>query len=541
VFYYGHVDGCSSITGGAFVPNGVWPADFDGAYLFADYVCGSIFKLVRNADGSLTRDVFIDNLGGSSATDMYFSAGAAGVGLYYTTFAGGGEVRRIISSGDENRRPSAALTGSPTSGLTPLVVNFDASASSDPDGDPLVFSWDFGDGVTLDSGSTTSHTYTVDGTYNATVRVADPAGASATASIRIDVGNTAPRPVIISPAADARFAVGDVITLRGRASDSEDGDLPDSSLTWRVVLHHNTHTHGFLPPTNGNGITFKAPGPENLQAAATSYLDVELTATDSKGLQTTIVQPLMPSTATITFLSDPQGASLKVEDNLVTAPVSYMSWVNFAISVEAPTQIGSDGSSLVFASWSDGGAAAHTIVTPATASSYTATFTRSTSGSTPFGGVPVALPGRIEAENFDEGGEAVAYHDDSPGNAGGAYRGTSVDVEGTVDTDGGFDVGWAFAGEWLNYTVNVAAAGTYAVDIRVASGGAGGTFHLEVNGTDVTGPLMVPDTGDWQTLTTIHVPAVTLSAGVQIWGLVMDTNGATTAVGNFNWIAVTQP
>jgi hypothetical protein len=303
-------------------------------------------------------------------------------------------------------------------------------------------------------------------------------------------------------------------------------------------LHHNTHTHGFLAPISGNGITFRAPGPENLVAAATSYLDVELTATDSKGLQSTIVQPLMPLTATITFLTDPQGATLRVEGNPIATPMSFTSWVNFPVSVEAPAQTGSDGSSLVFASWSDGGAASHTIVTPAESSSYTATFTRSAFASTPFGGTAVTLPGRIEAENFDDGGEAVAYHDDSPGNLGGTYRATDVDVESAADSDGAFDVGWAMAGEWLNYTVNVAAGGTYDIDVRVASAGTGGTFHLEVNGTNVTGRLAVPDTGGWQTWTTIHVPAVTLNAGVQIWRLVMDTNGGTSAVGNFNWINV---
>ena len=75
-----------------------------------------------------------------------------------------------------------------------------------------------------------------------------------------------------------------------------------------------------------------------------------------------------------------------------------------------------------------------------------------------YGGIPGAVPGRIEAENFDEGGQGVAYFDTSAGNVYGAYRATDVDIETTLDVDGGFDVAKTKAGEWLQYTVNVAAA-----------------------------------------------------------------------------------
>src|SRR6185503_7954201 len=100
---------------------------------------------------------------------------------------------------------------------------------------------------------------------------------------------------------------------------------------------------------------------------------------------------------------------------------------------------------------------------------------------------------------------------------------------------------WAFAGEWLNYAVNVSTAGTYDLDIRVASAGTGGRFHIEVNGIDRTGPLTVPNTGGWQTWTTIRKAGVSLSTGPQVLRLVMDANGATTAVGNFNWLRVATP
>jgi len=162
-------------------------------------------------------------------------------------------------------------------------------------------------------------------------------------------------------------------------------------------------------------------------------------------------------------------------------------------------------------------------------------------GSTPYGGTPAPLPGTIQAENFDEGGAGVAYLDNTTANSGGQYRSTGVDIETSSDSGGGYNIAWAFAGEWLNYSSTVATAGSYDVDVRVASGGAGGTFHIEVNGVDKTGPLAVPNTGGWQTWATIRKPSVALSAGPQVFRLVMDTNGSTTAVGNFNWIRVSVP
>jgi phosphatidylserine/phosphatidylglycerophosphate/cardiolipin synthase-like enzyme len=163
-------------------------------------------------------------------------------------------------------------------------------------------------------------------------------------------------------------------------------------------------------------------------------------------------------------------------------------------------------------------------------------------GSTPYTGTPVALPGTIQAENFDNGGQNVAYFDNTPGNAGGAYRATDVDIAVANDVGGGYTIGWVAAGEWLNYTVNVTAAGTYDIEARVASAGQGGTFRIEVNGVDKTGPITVPNTGGWQSWTTIRRAGVSLSAGQQVWRVVMLTTGPSTgAVGNFNWFRVAAP
>jgi fibronectin type 3 domain-containing protein len=139
-------------------------------------------------------------------------------------------------------------------------------------------------------------------------------------------------------------------------------------------------------------------------------------------------------------------------------------------------------------------------------------------GEGPYGGTPWAIPGTVQAENFDTGGEGVAYHDTDAANNGGQYRTSEgVDIETCSDTGGGYDEGWNMAGEWQKYTVNVASAGTYTVTFRVANGTtANGSFHLQdASGTNLTGTVTVAPTGGWQTWTNVTAN-VTLPAGQQI-------------------------
>ena len=154
------------------------------------------------------------------------------------------------------------------------------------------------------------------------------------------------------------------------------------------------------------------------------------------------------------------------------------------------------------------------------------------SAQTPYRGSPATVPGTIQSEDFDAGGEAIAYHDASPTNAGGGYRQTGVDIQAA--SEGGWNVGWISAGEWLTYTVDVISGGPYLLEARVASPGAGGTFHIEVAGQSLSGALTIPNTGGWQTWTTVS-KWVTLSAGRQVLRVVFDASGQT-AFGNLNWI-----
>jgi hypothetical protein len=118
---------------------------------------------------------------------------------------------------------------------------------------------------------------------------------------------------------------------------------------------------------------------------------------------------------------------------------------------------------------------------------------------------------KIQAEDYDEGGEGVAYHDTSNGNSGSAYRDGDVDVQSTSDAGGGYNVGWVADGEWLEYSVDV-PSGTYDLKARLASPGGGAKLRASLDGTAL-GTFEVPETGGWQTWQTVTLSGVSVPAG----------------------------
>lgn len=385
VFEYGRSGifaGCASITSGAFVPNGVWPSQYDNSYLFGDYACGKLFLLKRNGS-SYSASTFLTSLGANSIVHMTFGPYEGTQALYYTTFLDGIRRVRLNTNNGTNRPPSAELAANPVFGAAPLTVNFNGSASSDPDsGDRITaYLWDFGvSGATREtSGPTTSFTYDSPGTYTAALRVRDSRGASSSAkTIRIDVGNTPPTVNLMTPAAGAQFVAGQNFTLQGSASDAQDGALPPGSLRWDVRQHHDEHFHPYLSNVTGNNIALTAPSPEDLFAATNSYLEVRLTATDAQGLTTVVTRELRPRIVNLTFRTEPAGLNVVVdggtENNTVTGPAVVASWPGYVLELNVPVGQSLAGEAMQFCGWSQGGAAQQELTTPGVNWTYTAVF-----------------------------------------------------------------------------------------------------------------------------------------------------------------------
>jgi hypothetical protein len=149
----------------------------------------------------------------------------------------------------------------------------------------------------------------------------------------------------------------------------------------------------------------------------------------------------------------------------------------------------------------------------------------------PFKGTPATIPGRIQAQNFDTGGEGIAYSDTSDGNEyDTGYRTEDVDIRRTKDSSGTYNVGYFEEGEWLEYTTDV-SPGTYDVHVRVASARTGREITLELGDTQI-GTVEVPHTGGWHSWATVTLEGVAIDAdGAQILRVTASEPGV-----DFNWV-----
>lgn len=132
---------------------------------------------------------------------------------------------------------------------------------------------------------------------------------------------------------------------------------------------------------------------------------------------------------------------------------------------------------------------------------------------------------KFEAEDYDGGFNAeqgVDFSDSDRINSGGQYRpALPVDIE--TCSEGGYNVGWIYSGEWLRFPWK-ATTTTYNLQIRYA-GTSAGTCHLEVDGVNKTGSISLPATGGWQTWTTKNVGNISVTTGEHDIKLVMDSGG----------------
>jgi uncharacterized repeat protein (TIGR02543 family) len=373
IFAYPHPTGCA-ITGGTFYRGAQFPKEYRGSYFFADF-CGSWIKELKP-----------DNTVVDFATDLPVDIADLAVGpdgsLYYMLAKRPGESDagdiykiRFVTG---NRFPNAVASANPTSGLAPLTVEFSARGSRDPDpDDKLTYTWDFGDGSPTERGRTVDHTYQSDGVYTVQLTVDDQNGGTDTASKTIFVGN-GPTANITLPAAGTTFNAGTTVNYQGEATDPEDGVLPDSAFTWTVDLHHHFendplhHTHAYTGQVAG--VTSGSFDISPLVHDHDIWFRIHLRVTDADGLFDETSVDLFPNTSSSAFDTVPPGLTIKLNGQPRVTPVSEKSIVGSSRSIEASSPQFLNGEGYVFDSWSDDGAASHTISIPEGDTTYTANF-----------------------------------------------------------------------------------------------------------------------------------------------------------------------
>ncbi len=348
-------------------PESALPVGYDGALFFADAARGCIWTMREGLNGApdpSTVANFAVRGGSELFTPVDIVEGVDGT-LYVPNFYGDSIVQIRYFPG--NQAPDAALTAaSPNFGEIPLEVNFDASASTDPDlgdGDTLHYHWDLdGDGEFDDgTGPTASYEYTDAVNVTAKVRVIDDFNHVSVAEVKVYPGDLGPPEVEIkAPTAGFEWTIGEPVPYEAIASDP-DGDWfgsLDHTLTahWEFTQMHcpvSCHEHPITSADEPTG-SFIAPPHE-----PPVHLKLEFTAIDSRGMSDSEVVEIFPREVEVTVVSDPIGASLGINGVSAVSPLESTVIAGGTATVSAPATATIGGAPYLFDSWSDGGAPVH--------------------------------------------------------------------------------------------------------------------------------------------------------------------------------------
>jgi len=366
LFAYPHNGQGASITGGFIYRGDMFPSNLHGSYFFGDYTRKFIKSFSINENQGLL----------AAGQEVNFDLQSAGVvdlkvgidGAIYYVYIEGGLVYRISNS-SVNRPPTAIFSSSTNQGQPPLTINFSSAGSSDPEGKPLTYLWNFGDGSTSTLANP-SYTYTNKGQFTVNLKVSDGVNSSDATPITIKV-STPPTLNITSPLSTYLYTAGDTINFESTAQDSEGNTLPDSAYTTEVRFHHNVHFHPFQPASNIRKGSFLIPN--SGEPDSDVWYRIVVTVQDSNGLTTTKQLDIFPKKVNLTVKANIDGIYLNIDGQPKLTPQNFVGVVGAERTLEAPNQT-VNGVNYVFQNWSDGGAQQHSIITPQADTVYVANY-----------------------------------------------------------------------------------------------------------------------------------------------------------------------
>ncbi|MFM7718927.1 MAG: PQQ-dependent sugar dehydrogenase [Actinomycetota bacterium] len=372
VYWYGHGTGSTlgcAITGGAFYAPAVapFPSSYLGDYFFADY-CGNWINTIDPANGYA---VTTFATGITAPVDLRVADDGS---LYYLA-RGTGSTTGVLGRIASTASGAPTIVSPPSDATVPAgaPVTFSVSATGST---PLTFRWQR-NGIDIPGATASSYTIAATSladtgaTFRCVVGNGEGSATSASATLTV-LPNTAPVATITAPTAGTTYRAGTTVSYAGSATDAEDGTLAGGRLSWEVVFHHADHTHPFLSGMTGTSGSFTIPNTG--ETATDVWYEIVLTATDSVGVTHTVRRRLDPQVVTLTLATSPGGFGLTLDGQPCTASCVFTSVVGMRRSIGAPSPQTLSGSSYAFGSWSDGGRATHTITTPTTNTTYTATY-----------------------------------------------------------------------------------------------------------------------------------------------------------------------
>lgn len=267
-------------VGGVWIDHDAWPEPYRNKFYGADY-SGWFKQLSLDSNGTLLAvSDFFD--GGENIVDMTLNP-VDGC-LYYVEYAYLASVRKICFGG--NPPPTATIHYDKQYGASPLEVSFSGEDSFDPEGEPLSYIWDFGDGEGASEAKPVHVFESATGApqpFLVSLTVSDTAGNTHTAYQTISVDNTPPQIDISSVENGSEYSMNGItaVPLVAEVTDAEQ-QASELEYAWQVFLHHNTHNHPEAVDENRETETYLYP--EGCGDEAFWYR-ISLTVRDNGGLE----------------------------------------------------------------------------------------------------------------------------------------------------------------------------------------------------------------------------------------------------------------
>ncbi|WP_426485492.1 PQQ-dependent sugar dehydrogenase [Flavobacterium sp. 2] len=519
IFTYGTGTIGNALTNGVlYNPDTPRYPNLEGKFIIKDFVRNAI----RYFDPNIADPVSTEFYSAPQQQALGMMLGNDGY-IYYCAYGNNGALIKL----DYIATAAPTIVNHPLSQsiMETKPATFTVSAS----GIGLTYQWQYNN-ANINGATAASYTIPNVTTANAgnyRVIVTNTAGnvTSNNAVLTVTPFTNAPTVSIVSPLPSLKWNAEDIVHFEATASDIEDGTLPASAFSWSIDLFHEDipgagHSHPGASPQGVKSGNFTASN----QGEKTPNVWYRFTVkvTDSNGLTATAFVDIKPNLVDVTAASSPVPLNLEFNQKTVTAPSTKQVVANAALqTLNAPTPQYVGNIRYDFDHWSQGGTANQTFKAPATGTiTYTASYTATQLQNAPYQGLVAQIPGIIEAENYDVGPGAFL---DKNGGGDTAYRaGDGVGTE--ICNEGGFNLSYVTKDEWLKYTAKVNTTGTYTINLRIATPYNTRKLHLEVDGTNVTGVVNIPNTGGFQAWQTVAIPNINLTQGDHIITLYFDEN-----------------